>query len=96
MKCNPNWLRVALDRFGIRVDQQLVRIAALLRGRIVREAHPAAVALTRIDTGKKPCHTKLPTSGSLIRVSVPSSSNRHSSTHSATSLNTAKLVPQPS
>jgi hypothetical protein len=35
-------------------------------------------------------------SGRVTRLSVPSASNRHNSTRSATSLNTAKLVPAPS
>src|SRR6185312_11177386 len=46
--------------------------------------------------GTKPCQTKLSTSGSVIRLSVPAASNKHNSTRSATSLNNAKLVPAPS
>src|SRR4051812_23360795 len=46
--------------------------------------------------GRKPCQTNASRSGSWSRVSTPSSSNRQSSTPSATSLNSAKLVPLPS
>src|SRR5258707_745264 len=44
----------------------------------------------------KPCQTKPSTSGSVTLASAPSASNRHSSTFSAASLNTAKFVPEPS
>src|SRR3954454_1973725 len=46
--------------------------------------------------GMNACQTNPSTSGSVSRVSTPSASNRHSSTFSAASLNTAKLVPKPS
>ena len=46
-------LEGAVDRFGIRVEQQLVRIAPLPRGRIVGAVHAVAVALTRLDAGQK-------------------------------------------
>jgi hypothetical protein len=37
------------DRHGVRVEQQLVRVAALPGGRIERPAHPEAVFLARFD-----------------------------------------------
>src|SRR3954454_11873329 len=46
--------------------------------------------------GRYPCQTKASRSGSRTRFSLPASSKRHSSTRSATSLNSAKLVPLPS
>src|SRR5215213_10079035 len=46
--------------------------------------------------GMKQCQTNPSTSGSVNLVSLSSASNRHSSTFSAASLNTAKLVPNPS
>src|SRR3954467_12710029 len=46
--------------------------------------------------GMNACQTNPSTSGSVSRVSAPSASKRHSSTSSASSLNTAKLVPNPS
>src|SRR3954447_10116088 len=46
--------------------------------------------------GRYPCHTSASRSGRSTRVSLPSSSKRQSSTRSATSLNSAKLVPPPS
>src|SRR3954452_3291810 len=46
--------------------------------------------------GMNACQTNPSTSGSVSRVSTSSASNRHSSTFSAASLNTAKLVPKPS
>src|SRR5580704_12270732 len=46
--------------------------------------------------GRYPCQTKPSTSVSSTRDSDPASSNRHSSTRSATSENRAKFVPHPS
>src|SRR5215217_4485817 len=46
--------------------------------------------------GMKQCQTNPSTSGSVNLASLSSASNRHSSTFSAASLNTAKLVPNPS
>jgi hypothetical protein len=43
----------AVDGHGIRVEQQLVRIAPLARRRIVRAVYALAVALIRLDTGQK-------------------------------------------
>ena len=59
-----------------------------------------AVVLLISTAGQFFCTTACQTSASrsrrAIRVSVPSASNRHSSTDSATSLNSAKFVPVPS
>ena len=46
--------------------------------------------------GRYACHTSASFSGTGMRVSVLSSSNRQSSTLSAISENSAKLVPAPS
>ena len=45
---------LALDRLGVRVDQQLVRVAALPLGRVVRAVHPVPVPLARADAGQVP------------------------------------------
>ena len=45
---------VALDRLGVRVDQQLVRVAALPLGRVVRAVDPVPVPLARADAGQVP------------------------------------------
>ena len=44
----------ALDRLGVRVEQQLVRVAALPLGRVVRAVHPVPVPLARADAGQVP------------------------------------------
>src|SRR6185312_11503492 len=49
-----------------------------------------------LTPGRYPCQTNPSTSCRSTRVSVPSSSNRQSSTRSATSENSPKLVPAPS
>ena len=45
---------LALDRLGVRVDQQLVRVAALPLGRVVRAVHPVPVPLPWADAGQVP------------------------------------------
>ena len=43
---------VAVDRLGVRVEQQLGRVAALPGGRVVGPVHPVAVALAGADAGQ--------------------------------------------
>ena len=85
---------------GVRVEQQLVGVAPdALRG-VPRAVHPVAVALTGLHRGQ----VAVPNVGvdlgeldpRLVVAPRGSTSNRHSSTRSATSLNSAKLVPLPS
>ena len=45
---------LALDRLSVRVDQQLVRVAALPLGRVVRAVHPVPVPLPWADAGQVP------------------------------------------
>ena len=85
---------LAGDRPGVRVEQQLGRVARGPRGpgrtgrsRGTRRPGPAPTP------GTKPCQTPASWSGSGIRVSAPCSSNRHSSMPSATPDATAKFVP---
>jgi len=42
----------AVGRLRVRVEQQLVRVAAQTRARIVRPVHPVPVALARVDLGQ--------------------------------------------
>ena len=43
---------VAVDRLGVRVEQQLVRVAAVPAAGLVRPVHPVAVALAGADAGQ--------------------------------------------
>ena len=45
---------VALDGLGVRVEQQLVRVAAMPGGRIVGSVHPVTVTLAGADAGQVP------------------------------------------
>lgn len=70
-------------------------------GRVVGAVHPESVTLSGRDVGQKGMPDEpVDFGGNTILVSpaAPSSllSNRHSSRRSATPLNTAKLVPEPS
>jgi hypothetical protein len=65
-------------------------------GRVEGAVHAEPVALARADAGQIAVVTKPSTSDSRTRCSAPASSNRHSSTLSATSEKSVKLVPAPS
>ena len=58
---------LAVDRLGVRVEQQLVRVAALPAARVVRAVHAVAVALARARRrAGSACQTNASTSGSSI------------------------------
>ena len=86
-----------LDRLGVGVEQQLGGVAPLPLRRVVGAVDPEAVALARPrpGAGSRARPRRRPRAG-RARVSLPSSSNRQSSTRSATSEKRAKLVPAPS
>ena len=89
--------RVPVDGPGnglrVRIEQQFARIAPDPPGRVVRAAHPVAILLPRAapSAGSNATHAR-PPPGITTRISSPRSPNRHNSTRSATSLNTAKFV----
>ena len=87
----------AVDRLGVGVDQQLVGVEAVaLLGR-VGPVHAVAVALPGPDAGQVAVPVvRRARRRRRSRVSLPSSSNRHSSTRSACSEKSEKLVPCPS
>ena len=89
-------LQVTLDGLGVGIEEQLGGVGPVPLGRVVGAVEAVAVPLSRDDSGKKPCQTNPSTSGMSMRSSRPSSPKRHSSTRSATSENTEKLVPTPS
>ncbi len=89
---------VAGGRLGVGVEQQLVRVAAqaVARGRTGR-ARGSRSAARAAPTAGSSARRSASTSVISTRVSCrASSSKRHSSTRSATSLKSAKLVPLPS
>ena len=82
---------------GVGVEQQLGGVAAQPLLRVVGPVHAVAVALPRLHVRQVAVPDVGVHLGDLdARTSAPSASTRHSSTRSATSLNSAKLVPPPS
>ena len=90
---------VAVDRLGVRVEQQLGRVAPQALVRVPRAVDPVAVALAGADVGEVGVPAVAVDLGTSTRTSASPcsvSSSRHSSTPSATLLNSEKLVPDPS
>ena len=88
---------LAVDRLRVRVEQQLGRVAAQARAGVVRARAPGSrsAGRDRRRAGSRARRSRPPRaagSGSP----APVSSNRHSSTRSATSEKSEKLVPIPS
>ena len=86
----------AFDRLRVRIDQELVRVEAAARRRVVRAVHAIAVQLARADVRQ----VAVPVEGGALderdaRLG-PAASNRHSSTRSAFSEKSEKFVPAPS
>ena len=72
---------VAVDRLGVRIEQQLARIEAVARCRVRRPVDPEAVALAGADAGHDSRATRMRGLRRAGRASrTPSSSNRQSST----------------
>ena len=84
------------DRLRVRVDEQLVRVAAQAALGVVRAVHAVAVALAGADAQQVAVVDEAVHLLEADPRSTPSASNRHSSTWSAASEKSAKLVPIPS
>jgi hypothetical protein len=87
-------VELADDRLGVGVEQQLVRVAAQPAGRVVGAVDAVAVALPGPTSGQVAVPHEAGDLGQVDAGLVPVSSNRHSSTRSATSENIEKLVPR--
>ena len=87
---------LAVDRLGVRVDQQLGRVEPHAR-RVARTARGpgSRSAVPGPMPGTKPCQLCAVYMGRSMRSSLSSSSKRHSSTRSASSENREKLTPAP-
>ena len=87
----------ALDRPRVRVEQQLGRVAAVAVGRVPRPVDAEAVSgVGAAGRGSSRATPNPSARAARPASSLPSSSKTHSSTASATSENTAMLVPTPS
>ena len=90
-------LELAVDRLRVRVEQQLVRVAAQAAARVVRAVDAVAVALPGPDAGQRSRARRRRRPRSAARGSpCPSLLEQAELDASATLENSAKLVPPPS